>query len=128
MEFSARNSTFFFQFVFHHLSFLCIRETLNILDHVGPRLLLASHKQDSSSLTFPTQRVDIANEVFARASNVIVNLSAVQSRLSYHILQKAVDKRDRDEVVTQSQMQPSNVGPYKEMDLQELRERHENAT
>ena len=101
-EFAARNCTFFFQLVFHHLNFLCIPETLNILDYVGPRLLLDSHKNDSSSLTFPIQRVDITNEVFARASNVIFNLSAVESRLSYHVLQKAIDKRDRDEVVTRN--------------------------
>ncbi len=100
-EFDLHNSVFFFQFVFHHFGFLCIGDTfhINILDHVGLRLLLESHKNDSSSLTFPINRVDIANEVFARACNVLFNFLAVKSGLSNHILQQTVRKGNRDEVV-----------------------------
>src|SRR6185437_2581008 len=102
MEFPGLNCTFFFQFVFYHLNFLGIGDALHIrfLDDMGLRLLFESHKNDSTPLTFLIQLVDISKEMFARARHVPFNLSAVERRLGDHVLPNAVDKRDRDEVVS----------------------------
>ena len=100
--FRGLNGTFFFQFVFHYLNFLRIRDALHVrfLDDVAFRLLLEGHKNDSTSLTFPIQPIDIPSAMFARARHVPFNLSAVERRFGDHVLPNAIDKRHGDEVVT----------------------------